>query len=141
MSKTIRISGCVQCKCDWEIPEALYLAAKASEKITFYCPYGHSQVFSARPSEADLLRQERDRLKQDAARLQESIDYQRRQREHAERRASAARGQVTKLKKRAAAGVCPCCNRSFVDLHRHMSAKHKGFIAEEVEGFEGETIQ
>lgn len=137
MDRTIRINGCAQCKCPWEIPEPLYIAAKASDKINFYCPYGHSNVFRAGPSEAELLRRERDRLKQQTAQLQDSINYQREARERAERRASAARGQVTKLKKRAAAGVCPCCNRQFMDLQRHMAAKHKGFVAEDVAGFEG----
>ena len=52
-------------------------------------------------------------------------------REGAERRASAARGQVTKLKNRAAAGVCPCCNRQFQNLKNHMATKHPEFNAPE----------
>lgn len=44
----------------------------------------------------------------------------------------AARGQVTRLKNRAAAGVCPCCNRTFHQLVRHMAAKHPDFAAEPV---------
>lgn len=42
-------------------------------------------------------------------------------------------------------GVCPCCNRTFSDLQRHMASKHKGFAAEEVTAPEaaiaGTTIQ
>ncbi len=34
---------------------------------------------------------------------------------------------MTKVKKRAANGVCPCCNRTFSDLARHMKAKHPDF--------------
>ena len=107
---------------------------------TFYCPFGHQMSFSLGESEATKLRRERDRLKQDAARLQESINYQRDRAERSERRVSAARGQITRLKNRAANGVCPCCNRTFANLARHMDTKHKGFVAEPVD-LDGATLQ
>ena len=42
----------------------------------------------------------------------------------AENRRRAAKGQLTKVKKRIGNGVCPCCNRSFENLRNHMLAKH-----------------
>lgn len=114
----------------------------------FFCLWGHDQHFLKGPTEAETLRRERDRLKQDAARLEDekrmawaTVEDQRRRREAAERRASAARGQVTRLKNRASAGLCPCCNRSFVKLRQHMATKHAGFLAEEVQAESGTTIQ
>lgn len=71
-------------------------------------------------------------LKQQLARKDDEIAAQRRLRDHAERQASARKGQVTRLKNRAAAGVCPCCTRSFENLRRHMTTKHPTFKAEEV---------
>lgn len=51
-----------------------------------------------------------------------------RERTRAEQRRSAAlRGVLTKTKKRVAAGVCPCCNRTFRDLARHMKGKHPSY--------------
>jgi hypothetical protein len=47
---------------------------------------------------------------------------------HEERRSAAARGQVTKIKKRVAAGVCPCCNRTFQDLAKHMAGQHPDYV-------------
>lgn len=45
-----------------------------------------------------------------------------------ERRAHAAtKGQLTKTKKRIANGVCPCCNRSFANLERHMAGQHPDY--------------
>jgi predicted RNA-binding Zn-ribbon protein involved in translation (DUF1610 family) len=99
----------------------------------FYCPFGHSMSYSHGPSESEKLRQERDRLRQRLAEKDDEITRQREQREAAERRVSAARGQITKLKNRAAAGVCPCCTRHFVNLERHMATKHKGFTAEVID--------
>ncbi len=107
---------------------------------TFYCPWGHAAVFNRGPTEEDKLRQERDRLKQEKAQLLDEARMERDRRERAERRASAARGQVTRLKNRAAAGVCPCCNQTFAQLARHMAAKHPTFTAEEVAP-DGATIQ
>jgi len=94
----------------------------------FYCPNGHSLSFGE--SEADKLRRERDRLKQQASRLLDAASEQREIANLERRRAAAARGQVTKLKKRAAAGVCPCCNRTFSDLARHMAGQHPEFISQ-----------
>lgn len=46
---------------------------------------------------------------------------------------TAAVGQVTKLKNRVGHGVCPCCNRSFGNLARHIESEHPTFIAEAAE--------
>jgi hypothetical protein len=40
---------------------------------------------------------------------------------------------VTKLKQRVANGVCPCCHRSFVNLHRHMAGQHPDYTKEQSE--------
>ena len=51
-------------------------------------------------------------------------DQERLWREKAEHQTRAVRGVVTKLKKRAANGICPCCKRTFAQLARHMATKH-----------------
>jgi len=40
------------------------------------------------------------------------------------RQKAAAKGQLTKTKRRVANGVCPCCNRTFADLSAHMHGQH-----------------
>jgi hypothetical protein len=132
---------CCRCGAPIRLPGELYRSAKRSPAISFWCAYGHEQHFPAGETEADKLRRERDRLTQklaekddDIARERRMREREREEREAAERRASAARGQVTKLKKRASNGVCPCCNRTFGDLARHMATKHPTFLAEESPG-------
>lgn len=115
---------CWKCNADYYLPPELYRAAKASDKISFFCPYGHEAHFRDGPTEADKLRQERDRLNQRLAEKDDEIIRQRGLRESAERSISAHRGQLTKLKNRAKAGLCPCCNRHFTNLERHMATKH-----------------
>lgn len=125
---------CCVCKSPIWLTDALYEAAQAGrEKVTFYCGYGHPQVFAIGETEEQKLRRERDLL---AQRIAERDDEIRRQRERAEgldRRLAAARGVVTRIKNRVGHGVCPCCNRTFEDLARHMTSKHPTFSAEAAE--------
>jgi DNA repair exonuclease SbcCD ATPase subunit len=48
-------------------------------------------------------------------------------RRHTERQLSAQKAATTRAKKRHAAGVCPCCNRSFENVRRHMATQHPDF--------------
>lgn len=108
----------------------LFTVAKRSGK-NFWCPNGHQQHFVLGPTEADKLRQERDRLAQRIAQKDDEIKRQRELREHTERRLAAAKGQVTKIKNRVGAGTCPCCNRTFQQLARHMEHKHPEYRTSE----------
>lgn len=98
----------------------------------FHCPWGHTQHFPLGESEADKLRRENQRLTQRIAQKDDEIKWQRDHREAAERSASAYKGQATKLRNRAKAGVCPCCNRSFENLRRHMASQHPSFQPDDV---------
>lgn len=109
------------------LPVALHRAAKHSEKIAFYCAYGHQQYYPQGDSEATILRRELDRAKQRLAHKDDQIKDALDQRDTAERRRAAAQGQVTRIKNRVSNGTCPCCNRSFQNLQRHMANKHPDF--------------
>lgn len=92
---------------------------------TFHCPNGHPRVYR----ETDVQKVEK-MLAAKVAQLDQAradAEWQKRQRQIAERRSAAARGQVTRIKNRVGNGVCPCCNRSFGNLHRHMATKHPGW--------------
>lgn len=45
---------CYKCKTQFWLPDELYKAAKHSEKIPFWCPYGHEQIFKYKPPEAAI---------------------------------------------------------------------------------------
>ena len=94
----------------------------------FYCPAGHAQRF-AEPENA-RLKKELERAKRRTDQLLDRANRERRQREAAERSASAYKGQTTRLKNRAVAGVCPHCNRTFQQLARHMHSKHPEMVEE-----------
>lgn len=70
--------------------------------------------------------------------LKQELDMERKRKEWAQtdaknerRRRIALKGQVTKIKNRVGNGICPCCNRSFHNLARHMSSKHPDFKKKE----------
>ena len=88
---------------------------------TFYCPTGHPNVWRQQ-SEAERLRRDLRREREALARKTASLDQ-------TEASLRATKGVVTKQRKkldRVQNGVCPCCNRTFVNLARHMAAKHPG---------------
>lgn len=121
---------CSKCDVQFCMTETMQ-RARQNDGETFYCPNGHPRVY--RETEADRLRRERDRLTQRLAQRDDEIQRVRDARDAADRRAAAARGQVTKIKNRVGHGVCPCCNRSFENLARHISSKHPTFTAEAAE--------
>lgn len=124
---------CWQCKCDVWLPDALYDSARHSEAISFFCAYGHSAHFPKGETDEQKLRRERDRLTQRLAEKDDEIKCQRELREGAERRLTATRGVVTRIKNRVGHGVCPCCSRTFGNLARHMATKHSDYAAEAAE--------
>ena len=109
---------------------------KSGGRLKGYCPNGHA--ISWRESEADKLRRERDRLKQQLAykddRIKAADDRAQRERN----RANGYKGHATKITKRAKAGVCPCCNRTFKQLAAHMKSQHPTFTPIEID--EGEAV-
>jgi hypothetical protein len=106
------------------------VAKQMANNTTFYCPNGHGAAFSLGETEEAKMRRERDNALQRVAEWQDYAKAEETKRLAAERSAAAARGQVTKIKKRTSAGVCPCCNRHFTQLERHMGSKHPDFAKE-----------
>lgn len=117
------------CGISFAVP-SWWCRGKKQTRSTFFCPNGHSQHFSGE-TEEEKLRRERNLLAQRIAQKDDEIASQRRMREEAERSASAFRGQVTRLRNRAKAGLCPCCNRHFTNLERHIKGQHPEFQGEE----------
>jgi hypothetical protein len=101
--------------------------------ISYSCAYGHEQHLCAGESDETKLRRERDLLTQRLAEKDDEIKRQRELHEATERQLSAAKGRVTRIKNRVSHGVCPCCNRTFENLQRHMHSKHPTFTAEAAE--------
>lgn len=105
------------CGTPFAAPDSLVRAAWNDQK-EIYCPHGHVCRWSK--SEADKLR---ERL----AAVEGNLKYEQERVERERRQHAATKGQLTKERKRTSNGVCPCCNRSFVQLARHMKSQHPDF--------------
>lgn len=120
------IWSCPTCGVVYGIPVE-FAEDKKKNGEWYYCPNGHS--LSWRESEADKQRKRAVRAEADRDYWQREEKRERERAERIKREKAAVKGQLTKTKKRVANGVCPCCNRQFVNLHRHMSTQHPDFVS------------
>lgn len=98
----------------------------------FYCPNGHANYYQ--DDELSRLREEREKLKQEADNARKRMAWAERQANdlndalvETKKQYAATKGQLTKTRKRIAHGVCPCCNRTFANVARHVTSKHPDF--------------
>lgn len=91
---------------------------RLQDKKNFYCPNGHGQAYIHGKSDAQKLR---DAEAREVA-LRDQLDASIRDTE-------AARSALLRDRSRIAKGVCPCCNRSFENVRRHMESKHPDYAA------------
>ena len=112
---TFQVITCYKCSVQFGMPKGMY-NARRDDHNCFYCPSGHGQYFSG---------------KSETEKLQASLEYQKRMtqyeraaKESARRSNAAIKGHQTRLKRRIANGVCPCCSRTFKDLEQHMANQH-----------------
>lgn len=126
------VSVCITCGVTYTFPKRVWDNHRQNGGYHTCCN-GHLQGWSKSGSETDRLRLERDRLKQQIAQKDDEIQLERDRANRLKRSRAAMQGQVTRIKRRAKNGVCPCCNRSFKNLARHMKTKHPNFDPNELE--------
>lgn len=120
---------CCQCGVLFAIPEDLRNRRLEDHK-SFYCPNGHCMSFTGETNEqkAKKARAELEQVRKQLELARQGQRWTQDQLDAAVKERSALKGQLTKTRKRIANGVCPCCNRSFADLHRHMSSQHPDYV-------------
>jgi hypothetical protein len=118
-TKTIFLTAmdCSHCGVTYGLDEA-YRNRRTGDGGTWYCPNGHGQVYR----ETDKMRLERER--EARRRVENEAHFWREQERERGRQLAAQKGVTTRLKRRADAGVCPHCNRSFAQVRQHISKKH-----------------
>lgn len=116
---TMITETCIDCGVVFAMTAEFKQTRLENHSKRFYCPNGHHMVYSGK-TEAEKLR---DLL---AAAKAQAV--------HATDQAYAAAVEVESLRTtllrdrhRFANGVCPCCNRSFENVRRHMENKHPDY--------------
>ncbi len=125
---TLVTVSCAQCGIVFAVPDH-FDQVKRQHGSTFYCPSRHPLVYK---SENDELKRKVAQLQARNTHLADQRDAADRDRETARRSAAAYRGQVTRIRKRVGNGVCPCCNRTFANVARHMASRHPDYRDSEV---------
>jgi hypothetical protein len=110
------VSDCT-CGVVFGIPKDLE-ARRREDGKAFYCPNGHSLYFSDRERNKEKIR----RLEATEIALKDQLAA-------AVREAEQVRQALLRDRHRFANGVCPCCNRSFENVRRHMSTQHPDYDA------------
>lgn len=127
----LEVKVCPVCGVLYAAPRRLFEKHQQNDG-QWWCPNGHNLIFTESKSEKleRQLKSERDY----AARLAA-------QRDQAQADAKAQKGRATRfkndrdrIKTRVGGGVCPCCNRTFQQLARHMKSQHPDFDHEHGDG-------
>ncbi len=98
------------------IPDDLYSQAHR-RKTNVYCPLGHSFIYD------NTVAEQNERLKRQVDATRDLLRAE-------ERSHIATRGHLTRRRKqldRVTRGVCPCCNRHFANVEKHMATQHPTF--------------
>jgi hypothetical protein len=116
------LTQCQTCSVWHTVPQIIYESLRRLGGY-YYCPSGHQWGWrtGTEKAENEAVRRERDRLKQDAARLEDELA-------DARAKIATAEKKYLQARRRAVAGVCPCCNRSFENVQRHMKTKHPNVV-------------
>lgn len=126
---TFVVEECYKCHVPFGLQTEHRRKLKSSGE-TFYCPNGHGQVYVEADKVKHRRQVERLEAQRDSAR---QIAQNERERRHAEeRRVSAYKGQLTRMRNRVAKGLCPKqgCKRSFTQLHDHIATCHPELVDE-----------
>lgn len=122
---------CVTCTCGlvFAVPADVRSNWRDTGK-SFMCPMGHPLAYKA--TDIHKLRTALERANSDKEWHRQRAADERAAREKTARRLTATRGAHTRTRNRIKNGVCPCCNRTFLDLQRHMHTKHPEFKPEDL---------
>lgn len=121
LTRTQTFEGIVCCRCDLKffVPSEWRAKCADDENLWWYCPNGHRQHYPGK-SDEQKQRERAQFAEQRARRVEEERDSLK----YSVRAQKAAK---TRLKNRIKNGICPCCNRSFANLKRHMDGQHPDY--------------
>ena len=122
-TSTLVVETCCSCGTAFAMEESLRQSLIRKKGEAFFCPNGHSQSYTG-----ETIEKKYEKIRRELENERSSKKWWQEEAEKKARSLSATKGQLTKTKNRIAKGVCPCCNRQFINLQRHMETKHPKYI-------------
>ncbi len=126
---TLSVFECAWCGMLFGITEQ-FEQKRRKDHGDVYCPAGHSLCYSDQ-SEEERLKKELICAQEEANRKGSDLQAAQAERDFANRSRSSIKGHLTRTKNRIGNGVCPCCNRTFKDLARHMQGQHPDYASKD----------
>lgn len=125
---TVVIIHCSECSSPIAMDPG-FQRQRRNDHGTFYCPAGHSQHYPGK-SDAEKEREAREQAEQRLAWMNTRRIRAEQDAESHRRSAAAYKGQVTKLRRRVADGICPVptCRRTFANVARHVEGQHPDYL-------------
>lgn len=121
------VINCAECKGVFALMDQ-HIKRLRDSKETFYCPSGHANVY--RESTEEKLRKELAAKESQIWQAKRAKELAEADAELAKKREELAAGETRRLMTRITSGICPCCNRFFQNVARHMQTKHPGAVKE-----------
>lgn len=119
---------CGECGIVFAAP-ASFWRERREEHRGWYCPNGHSRIFTE--TEADRLRQALAANERELARRIAQLDQAEARARELDQEARTSKAALARVQRRVQHGVCPCCNRTFQNLQRHMHGQHPTYVETE----------
>ncbi len=122
VSTELTMLTCPSCGGTFAISSVYYDEARkeGSFKQCWTCPY----CKTSRGFGESIHEKEKKQLEEKIAALTSAKQYAEQEAEYFRKSRDGIKGVLAKERKRVGNGVCPCCNRSFKNLMRHMAQKH-----------------
>lgn len=125
LSRTFESIVCYDCSIEFAVESHVKSRWIESEERWFYCPNGHKQHYTE--TEVQRLTKELEREKRSRESAERTAEWERKRRIKIERK---HKKEMRTIHVRVGNGVCPCCNRTFGNLQRHMNTKHPDYKSE-----------
>lgn len=120
---------CYECSISFGMPQAFYKSRKRDHE-TWFCPAGHKQYFCDKTDDQKKIQELKNDLQAEINErkfFEKDSKITRNRNKELKKEKAGLKGQITKTKNRIKNGVCPCCNRTFKNLHDHMKLKHPNY--------------
>jgi uncharacterized Zn finger protein (UPF0148 family) len=136
ITETFHVVACASCGVRFGIEGGLYRRAVTKAEGSVFCPACGKESCWRESADQKRIKELEQKLKWETDHAQRQIDLKEKAQANlsaAKASLSATKAVVTRMKGRVAAGVCPCCNRTFKQLASHMKHKHPQFVCEKIE--------
>lgn len=110
------LEECCNCGMPLFMPQYLQKRLMNNPGTSFYCPNGHGQHYSGKTESQKRIEALEQQVKEEQAAYNIAINCMLDEKNKAKK----LKQQLNRVHK----GVCPCCNRTFVNPQKHMETKH-----------------